>query len=515
MLKFKNLSIRHKLTAIIVFTSGLMILITSLVLIINEAITFHRSAVRNISVLTDVIAINSTAALSFQDSQTAEELLQSLRVEPHIITAAIYNAAGNRFALYGDNKINQLPEHLELSNEPSTRAKKSKFSVTGLASPRFGSDFMDVTRLVILNEKTIGIVYVRADQGWIYERLKLFVGMVICIMLGLFVMAYFLTQKLQRVISQPIEELADTIELVTSRNDYTARVFPESSDELGTLMLGFNEMLEQIQKRDLELERVSKMKSEFLANMSHELRTPLNAIIGFSELLVGHHFGDLNETQDGYVKDIFNSGRHLLSLINDILDLSKVESGKMTLILTDVNLNSILTSSLTMIREKALKHGIEISVRIDSNIPQSFRADERKLKQVIYNLLSNAAKFTEDGGSIDLSAEMVSRTWIESRIPAIFREDCLAMLDNSCKLFCRISITDTGIGINSESILKIFAAFEQVESSASRKFGGTGLGLTLCKSLLEMHDGTIWVESVIDQGSTFTLVLPYINNHKE
>ena len=256
MLKFKNLSIRHKLTAIIVLTSGLMILLTSLVLIINEAITFHRSAARNISVLTEIIAVNSTAALSFQDPQTAEELLQSLRVEPHITSAVIYDAAGNRFALYGDNKINQLPEHLELSNDPSTRAKKTKFSVTGLERPRFGSDFMDVTRPVNLNDKTIGMVYVRADQGWIYERLKLFIGMVVCIMLVLIILAYFLSQKLQRAISQPIEELAETMELVTSRNDYTARVFPESSDELGTLMLGFNEMLEQIQKRDLELERV-------------------------------------------------------------------------------------------------------------------------------------------------------------------------------------------------------------------------------------------------------------------
>ena len=515
MLKFRNLSIRHKLTAIIVLTSGLMILITSLVLIINEAITFHRSAVRNISVLTEVIAINSTAALSFQDPQTAGELLQSLRVEPRIIAAAIYNAAGYRFALYNNNKINQLPEYLEPSNNLSAKPKNFDLPATGSGNQSLGRDFMDFMRPIILNDKTIGMVYVRADQGWIYDRMKLFISMVACIMLGLIILAYFLSQKLQRVISQPIENLANTMEQVTSHNDYTVRVDPESSDELGTLMIGFNDMLEQIQKRDLELERVSKMKSEFLANMSHELRTPLNAIIGFSELMIGHHFGKLNETQDEYVKDIHNSGRHLLSLINDILDLSKVESGKMVVNLTDIDICNLLASSLTMIREKAFKHGIKLSVQIDDEMPQTLRADERKLKQILYNLLSNAAKFTEDGGRIDLSAEMVPHTWIETRVPVIFREDCLTLLDYSGETFCRISVSDTGIGIHSEAIKKIFTAFEQVESSTSRKYGGTGLGLTLCKNFMELHQGAIWVESVIGQGSTFTLVLPYVDDHKE
>ena len=515
MLKFKNLSIRHKLTTIIVLISGLMTLIVSLALIINESRTLRRTAERNLLALTDVIAINSTAALSFQDPQTAKELLHSLRVEPHIVAAAIYNADGDHFAGYSksnDNgKANPLPEQVKLAEFKVKEVNKSGFSGASGNRPELEGLFMNFRRPVVLNHKIIGLVYVRADQGWIYTRMKFFVGLVVGILLGLIILTYFLSRRLQRVISRPVEKLAHSMDLVTIRNDYTVRVQPQSSDELGQLMAGFNDMLEQIQKRDLELERISKMKSEFLANMSHELRTPLNAIIGFSELLMGHYFGDLNENQDGYVKDIHNGGQHLLSLINDILDLSKVEAGKMSLCLSDVDVTEILNSSLTMIREKATKHTINLSVQIDKEMPQVLRADERMLKQVLYNLLSNAAKFSEDGGCITLSAEKVSRNWIKDRVPALFKGDCLALLDESSVSFCRIAVSDTGIGIEPEALRKIFSAFMQVESTSSRKYGGTGLGLALCKNFLELHHGTIWAESVFGQGSTFTMVIPYIH----
>lgn len=512
MLKFQNLSIRHKLTAIIVLTSGLMILISSLVLIVNEATAFRRNAIHNISVLTEVVAINSTAALSFQDPQTANELLQSLKAEPHIIAAAIYNAAGDRFALshYGNKKAKQLPKHIELANILPEKQKRYGFLSTICNKQGFDSSCIDFWRPVILKNKTIGMVYVMAEQGWRFDRMNLFVSMVFCIMLGLIILSYFLSQRLQRVVSIPIERLAKTMELVTQHNNYTVRVHPKSSDELGKLMIGFNDMLERIQKRDLELERVSRMKSEFLANMSHELRTPLNAIIGFSDLMIEHHFGELNETQDEYIKDIHDSGLHLLSLINEILDISRVESGKMTVNLGDVDIANLMTSSLTMIREKAIKHNIGISIQIDDEMPRILRVDERKLKQVLYNLLSNAAKFTQDGGRIKLSAEIVSRSWVETRVPEVFKEESLSLLEDSGESFCRISVSDTGIGIKHEDIKKIFTAFEQVESSISRKYGGTGLGLALCKNFVEMHHGFIWAESVMGQGSTFTLVLPYV-----
>lgn len=514
MLKYQNLSIRHKLTAIIVIISGLMILLASLGLIVNEVVTLRRSTAHNVLALTDVIALNSTAALSFNDPQTANELLHSLKVEPHIVAAAIYNAAGDRFANYEISKTYRFPEQIKMPKIGSLTENNYIATLTSDKQQGFDNDFIDYIRPVILRNKTIGLVYVRADQRWIFARIISFAGMVSGLVLILIIFAYSLSQKMQRSISRPIEKLAKTIETVSNHNDYTIRVRPESTDELGTLMSGFNAMLVQIQKRDEELEQISKTKSEFLANMSHELRTPLNHIIGFTDLIVSGKCGDLNNTQAEYLDDVLNSSRHLLSLINDILDLSKVESGKMEVQLTDVNIRDLLNSSLTMIREKAIKHGIQTAVQIDNEIPQTLSADERKFKQIIYNLLSNAAKFTEDGGRIEISASMVSFSWIETRVPEVFKEDCLSFLEDTGEPFCQISVADTGIGIKPEDVTEIFSTFKQVDSTASRKYSGTGLGLSLTKNLIELHQGTIWVESVFGQGSVFTIVFPQATGKK-
>jgi len=261
----------------------------------------------------------------------------------------------------------------------------------------------------------------------------------------------------------------------------------------------------------MELMRASEMKSAFLANMSHELRTPLNAIIGFSEVLVDKHFGELNETQEEYLNDILSSGKHLLCLINDILDLSKVEAGKVELDISPLDIEELLTASVTMVKEKAMKHGIQIVVNAD-DVPETIEADERRLKQVLFNLLSNATKFTPDGGKISLRAEMTIKESLEQHIPASFKNELAFLQNNSSESFLKISVSDTGIGIHPESIKRIFGAFEQEETSISRKYQGTGLGLALCRNLLELHGGGIWVESEPHRGSTFTFALPL---HKE
>jgi len=257
-----------------------------------------------------------------------------------------------------------------------------------------------------------------------------------------------------------------------------------------------------------------RMKSEFLANMSHELRTPLNHIIGFTELVVDKNFGDLNETQEEYLTDALHGSKHLLSLINDILDLSKVEAGKLELQLSDVKLKMILENGLIMITEKAMKHHIKLSTHING-IPETIRADERKLKQVMYNLLSNAVKFTPDGGEIRLVADLTDSSFpladsgmekaLDQKPGAISQE-----LPASQK-FIRISVTDTGIGLKREDQERIFNVFEQIETSASRKYQGTGLGLSLTKHLIELHGGRIWVESEGEEkGSTFIFTIPLL-----
>jgi len=224
--------------------------------------------------------------------------------------------------------------------------------------------------------------------------------------------------------------------------------------------------------------------------MSHELRTPLNAIIGFSEVLKDQVMGKLNDTQQEYAADIFTSGQHLLSLINDILDLSKIEAGKMTLDLDPVFIPEALQNSLTVIKEKAMSHQIDLKLTLDDTIEEAL-VDARKFKQIIYNLLANAVKFTPANGAVSITARRLAKAG-----------------ENGGDIL-EVAIKDTGIGIAENDIKKLFNAFQQVDGSYSRKFEGTGLGLAMVKQLTELHGGSVAVESVLGQGSTFTVRLPY------
>jgi GAF domain-containing protein len=240
-------------------------------------------------------------------------------------------------------------------------------------------------------------------------------------------------------------------------------------------------LFREIEEKSRQLEIASQHKSEFLANMSHELRTPLNAIIGFSEILSERMFGELNEKQEEYLKDIYASGTHLLSLINDILDLSKIEAGRMELELTDFDLPTAIENALMLIRERAGRRSIALHTNIDHQLGQ-IQADERKIRQVVLNLLSNAIKFTPEGGRIEVRAVPV---------------------DGSVE----VSVTDTGVGIAPEDQEAVFEEFRQV-GTAEKKSEGTGLGLTLCRKFVELHGGRIWVASQVGVGSTFTLTIP-------
>ncbi|MBA7578790.1 Non-motile and phage-resistance protein [subsurface metagenome] len=228
-------------------------------------------------------------------------------------------------------------------------------------------------------------------------------------------------------------------------------------------------------------EEANRAKSDFLANMSHELRTPLNSILGFSEVLQDRMFGELNEKQQEYVNYIRESGQHLLSLIDDILDLSKIEAGEIEMEPAEVRLGNLLQNSLTMIKEKALNHGIELSLKLEDEIPHIY-ADERKLKQIVFNLLSNAVKFTPDGGKVGIEA----------------------VEENE---HIRVTVWDTGIGIKEEDKVKLFKEFQQLDSGRDKRYQGTGLGLALSKRLVEMHGGRIWVESEPGKGSRFSFTL--------
>jgi signal transduction histidine kinase len=241
-------------------------------------------------------------------------------------------------------------------------------------------------------------------------------------------------------------------------------------------------LFREIADKSAQLEAASRHKSEFLANMSHELRTPLNAIIGFSEVLSEGMFGEINEKQTEYLKDILESGRHLLSLINDILDLSKIEAGRMELEETGFDLPQAIDNAVTLVRERAHRRGISLHTGVDGRLGE-IRADERKVKQVLLNLLSNALKFTPEGGRVEVRAGVV---------------------DNMTE----ISVIDTGVGIAPQDQEAVFEEFRQV-GTADKKVEGTGLGLALSRKFIELHGGRIWVTSEVGNGSTFTFTLPF------
>jgi PAS domain S-box-containing protein len=261
-----------------------------------------------------------------------------------------------------------------------------------------------------------------------------------------------------------------------------------------------------LQQKNAELEDASRMKSEFLANMSHELRTPLNAIIGFSEILGDGLIGDMTDKQRGFIGDIFSSGKHLLSLINDILDLSKVEAGKMMLDLEPVQMSSLFANSFSIIREKAASRHIQLSMDVDRRLA-SVWADARKVKQIVYNLLSNAVKFTSEAGEVTLRAGIVSRAAV-GQLPASRMGRTFPLADSEFQEFLKISVTDSGIGISPEGLDRLFTPFSQIDSGLARKFEGTGLGLAMVKLLAELHGGVVAVESAVGEGSCFTVWLP-------
>jgi signal transduction histidine kinase len=304
---------------------------------------------------------------------------------------------------------------------------------------------------------------------------------VIAAAVGSIVLALVLGYAISWSLIRPVERMNARLREIAS-GDFSRQVTVPNRDELGALAANLNRMNDELGRLYQQLEAASRHKSEFLASMSHELRTPLNAVIGFSEVLQQRMFGELTAKQAQYVDVILASGRHLLSLINDILDLSKVEAGRMELEPTTFDLRLALENTLALVRERAARHGLRLELAVDGELGQ-VTADERKVKQILLNLLANAVKFTPEGGSVEVRA---------------------ARGDGAIE----ISVSDTGIGIAPEDHQVIFEEFRQVGTDYARKREGTGLGLALVKRLVELHGGRIQVASEVGKGSIFTVTLP-------
>jgi len=297
---------------------------------------------------------------------------------------------------------------------------------------------------------------------------------------GTIVLALLLGFVLSWSLIGPIQRIDSRLAAIASGN-FSGHVDVTNRDELGALAANVNRMNDELQRLYRELETASRHKSEFLANMSHELRTPLNAIIGFSQVLRDGLFGEVNAKQQEYLEDILTSGNHLLALINDVLDLSKVEAGQVQLELAPFSLGDALERGVSMVREQATRNGVQVTLHANDGL-HVVTGDERRVRQVIFNLLSNAVKFTSAGGSVDVTATRANGE-------------------------VRVSVADTGPGITEDDLGRIFEEFQQTEAGA-RQHEGTGLGLALSKRFVEMHGGRIWCDSEVGKGSTFVFTIP-------
>jgi signal transduction histidine kinase len=297
---------------------------------------------------------------------------------------------------------------------------------------------------------------------------------------GTIVLALLLGFVLSWSLIGPIQRIDSRLAAIASGN-FSGHVDVTNRDELGALAANVNRMNDELQRLYRELETASRHKSEFLANMSHELRTPLNAIIGFSQVLRDGLFGEVNAKQEEYLEDILTSGHHLLALINDVLDLSKVEAGQVQLELAPFSIQDALERGVSMVREQATRNGVQVTLHANDGL-HVVTGDERRVRQVIFNLLSNAVKFTSAGGSVDVTATRANGE-------------------------VRVSVADTGPGITEDDLDRIFEEFQQTEAGA-RQHEGTGLGLALSKRFVEMHGGRIWCDSEVGKGSTFVFTIP-------
>jgi signal transduction histidine kinase len=486
----RRLSVSRKLVLIAMTSTLIGLLLASVAFVSYDRYRIRNAMVRDLAVLVALIAERSNAALLFDDANLARENLNALRVAPWVTDARIYAEDGSVFASYA------IPDVVPETMVPPAQGRLHRFERGHIVA----------FEPMISEGRRIGIVCARARLAELDKAWQSYFISTILILLGSGLAAFFLSSRLQHIVSGPIISLAQMARSIAQDKDYSVRAKSDAEDETGVLVRSFNTMLETIEAQNTELvesnrrleERVSertmqlqeskeraetadRLKSFFLANMSHELRTPLNSIIGFSGILLQGLAGPLNPEQSKQLGMVCNSAEHLLALINDVLDLSKIEAGELRPISQRFDLGESVRSVAGTAGPLAKRKGLALDVRIDSAVGE-ITSDRRRVEQVLLNLLSNSIKFTEQG---------------KVQIDVTMRGTRLA-----------VAVTDTGMGIKEEDLENLFKPFTQVDVGINRKHEGTGLGLSICKKIVELLGGTISVKSAWGKGSTFGFELP-------